>query len=374
MDGSSRLLPKYLLGLFAFSSAPCPTPRLRPNSTNCLSGLPCGQWPLALLYCLLSFQFAHAICALEIRSITSTLSRSTSPTSHICQKHLAQSLYLWPQLPSCRIPSLWHHCPSCLWSKSRPSLTPRLKEPELLPRLGIRDLSFDDFPIEIHLASTLPAMTIATYNINGLTEHKIPAISNLFASLKLDILLLVDSRLSTKTHKRIAGLFRDCLHPQLFIASALGFPASSSSPAIGGLTALVHPKWSGHIQPFSTDSRSPHTLARLKFHTTRHHLQFICTYIPVAPSSTSAGHLWNRCLPSLPDSDPQQHTLLQSTLWAASHPGPTFLLGDLNGAWPSGGGSHNLTPFLEQGWASPAHLCHTWIRYMDAPYRPGMVL
>ena len=341
----------------------------------------------------IAFPVSHADSGLLLFSIVYSLFSSHTPSAPsnyavsrrrflgaLLRPHIyAKNIWLSHSTSGLSCPLAGSHrfgttCPSCLWSKSRPSLTPRLKEPELLPRLGIRDLSFDDFPIEIHLASTLPAMTIATYNINGLTEHKIPAISHLFASLKLDILLLVDSRLSPKTHKRIAGLFRDCLHPQLFIASALGFPASSSSPAIGGLTALVHPKWSGHIQPFSTDSRSPHTLARLKFHTTRHHLQFICTYIPVAPSSTSAGHLWNRCLPSLPDSDPLQHTLLQSTLWAASHPGPTFLLGDLNGAWPSGGGSHNLTPFLEQGWASPAHLCHTWIRYMDAPYRPGVVL
>jgi len=42
------------------------------------------------------------------------------------------------------------------------------------------------FPLKSTLL--LHFLRLSTYNINGLTEHKIPAISHLFASLKLDIL------------------------------------------------------------------------------------------------------------------------------------------------------------------------------------------
>ena len=240
-----------------------------------------GLLVLSVIHSLVSYQTPfpphdYAKCR---RALLGALLRPHLPAKNIWQPKLPSSL-VCPKVGSHRFGIT---CPICLWARSAPSLSQPPRESLLLPHVSFRQISFDSFPIDTHLSS--PSLTIATYNVNGLVERKLPAIIHLFAQQKVDVLLLVDSRLNAISHKHISTLLRSSLHPQLFVASALGFPSTPTSPSIGGLTVLIHPRWTGHLHPFTPDLHSPHTLARIKFRTSTNFLQLIFTYIPVPPSS-----------------------------------------------------------------------------------------
>jgi len=322
----------------------------------------------------LAFPVSKANSALLIFSIVHSLHSGRlpcAPTNYdSCRRRFAGALGR-PQSPAINIwaprglsllacPRTGYHrfgttCPTCLWNKLAPIDRPS-PATATLSMQSFNSLNIVDLPHVTIIPTPDACFTLATYNINGLTDAKLPAIIHLFTTLKLDLLLLVDSRLAPKDHKRLANMLRADLHPQLYVASAMGDSSSPNTRLIGGLTILLHPKWTGHLRSFLVDRLCPHTLARLQLRTTTSLIQFVFTYIPYKPTDTNPGHLWLRTQARLAQGiTPLDHTLAQATLWGSANPGPTLLLGDLNGAWPTGGGSHNLAVFQEQGWQSTIH-------------------
>jgi hypothetical protein len=109
-----------------------------------------------LIFSLIHSLFSHQTpCApsnylTSRRAFLGALLRPHRPAKDIWSLHRSPSL----QCPRSGAHRFGTTCPTCLWSKTRPSLTSPSKLPELLPRMGIRDLTFDEFPINITTHST----------------------------------------------------------------------------------------------------------------------------------------------------------------------------------------------------------------------------
>ena len=141
---------------------------------------------------------------------------------------------------------------------------------------------------------------VTTWNINGSTKKdKITNICWLFSALRMDVLVLTDTRLLETETSFVTQQIQSFLPSGTQIRHApIG---SGKGTRIGGQLIIISPKWSGAIASFTKDASPYGLVTSLILKGAQQDFQIIGTYWPCKPvedtpdqSSLTTGSLWNR--------------------------------------------------------------------------------
>ena len=166
----------------------------------------------------------------------------------------------------------------------------------------------------------------ATWNINGLNTIKFTAVCWLFAALKIDVLVLTDTRQLTTESSFFTR------QASKLLPAGTQVRHSSLSPhqkghRIGGQLILISNKWSDSIINFWSDDSNFGLVTTLTLRCAQQDLMIIGSYWPVLPhpptSNTAVGGLWTRAATWLANSRPFDKSTPYSTSKTPSSPKPT---------------------------------------------------
>ncbi len=187
---------------------------------------------------------------------------------------------------------------------------------------------------------------MASLNINGLSDAKLPFLAWLFTKFNIDILALQDTRIAQSNWHYTAEAAKE-----IFPSNTMFFhspPISSHGPSthlVGGVALFISARCCKSPN-FRGDPLKCGAICGYSFATTLGRLMVISTYFP-HKSTDKQGSLWCKMSIFLPSTlTPLQHLMDIADKWSTldeAHAG-TFLLGDLNASLGTSthGGCHNI--------------------------------
>ena len=189
---------------------------------------------------------------------------------------------------------------------------------------------------------------MATLNVNGLKDEKLPFLAWLFINCKLDILAIQDTRVAHQdwrfTQEIAMSMFP--VDTQFFHSPPMP-SATSRSSLVGGVGIIVSQRCCSSPN-FRKDPLNCGAICAYSFASTLGKLLVISSYFPNR-SPGMDGSLWHKitqCLPPTSPLNPLQHLMSTADAWSslAEASAGTFLLGDLNASLgPNAhGGCHNI--------------------------------
>ena len=141
------------------------------------------------------------------------------------------------------------------------------------------------------------SLSVMTWNLNGLTRHKIPFLIRMMQQDNIDVLVGIDCRHSPSSAKSYKKVFKQGLGAGTSCYFSVDPSRQHSEP--GGISFIVGPKWgTSVIHDESRTDRSGHgVLARVRLRTTS---GFLSVHGPCSPYKPSPAHmsegsknLWN---------------------------------------------------------------------------------
>jgi exonuclease III len=206
---------------------------------------------------------------------------------------------------------------------------------------------------------------IATLNINGLSQQKLPAILTYIKMKKIDVLALQDTRLDDKDSQMIALLIRKHFNNVNIQTRIAPVPtAITRAQRVGGQLIIICGKWASRTSKFTKDFTNMGLLTGTTLQANNHKLLILSSYWPIKPTEQcDNSQLWNKVQKYLREHDDHHNPIefLKRTIQERmkthikdSRDNIVILLGDLNSTWgtTATGGCHKGT----EQWASSISL------------------
>ena len=194
---------------------------------------------------------------------------------------------------------------------------------------------------------------IASLNIDGLGQHKLPIILLYMEQRHIDILCLQDTRLNEKESRLIAHLVRlryEHINIQVRF-SEVRTDTNSTHNKVGGQMIIISGKWASRVTNFYSDFTGLGVVSGLTLQAQDHKILVVSTYWPPRSKSRDNTQLWTKIEKHL-----SQHQIALSPIDYAKHTiqerfkthlkgrkdNVAVLVGDLNSTWgtTAAGGCH----------------------------------
>ena len=189
---------------------------------------------------------------------------------------------------------------------------------------------------------------MATININGLSDAKLPFLAWLFIKFELDFLAIQDTRIAQSNWHNTKTAATHIFPPNtMFLHSPPKMVGTGPTSLIGGVAIMVSSRCCSSPN-YRSDPLKCGAICAFSFATTLGRLLIISTYFPNRAPDLN-GSLWTKIAQSMPPSatsTPLQHLMAVADQWSTLEEAQagTFLLGDLNASIGSTttGGCHNI--------------------------------
>ena len=194
---------------------------------------------------------------------------------------------------------------------------------------------------------------IATLNVNGLTQMKLPLILIYLATKQIDVLMLQDTRLDDKGSRLITKLIKQHYeHMNIQVRFAAVSEAINQKDRVGGQMTIVAGRWASKVIKYFEDFTGTGLVTGTTLQAQEHQILLLSTYWPIKPLPNSDNNqLWNKVARHLKAHQVQQNPLefikhtIQERLKKHINGKPNniaLLVGDLNSTWgtTAAGGCH----------------------------------
>jgi exonuclease III len=196
-------------------------------------------------------------------------------------------------------------------------------------------------------------LRIASLNIDGLSQHKLPILLLYMEQQHIDILCLQDTRLSEKESRLMAHLVRlryEHINIQVRF-SEVRTDTNCAYTKVGGQMIIILGKWASRVTNFYSDFTGFGVVSGLTVQAQDYKILVVSTYWPPKSKSNDNTQLWTKIEKQL-----SQHQITLSPLEFARHTiqerfkkhltgskdNVALLVGDLNSTWgtTAAGGCH----------------------------------
>ena len=157
---------------------------------------------------------------------------------------------------------------------------------------------------------------IASLNIDGLGQHKLPLLLLYMEHKQIDILCLQDTRLNEKESRLIAHLVRlryEHINIQVRF-SEIRTDTNSAHNKVGGQMIIIIGRWASRVTNFYSDFTGMGVVSGLTVQAHEHKILIVSTYWPPRSKSSDNSQLWTKIEKHL-----LQHQIALSPLDYAKH-------------------------------------------------------